>query len=219
MKEKYQLTLAPNRLKRNKVLAIHIMAAILLVVIGFITVVTPFSIDIFMAGKGVGYQPFTWINAVGFVFIAIGIGVLIVSIFKGRWLQGRKNNSLIRILELTSFLAIGLYGLLHGWYLPAAYGGGTVLAILLVWFFENKATVKTTIKINEQGVFSNDSMWEPWQNISTLVVKFNVLSIRITSGKMIQMMLNVVPQDAEAITDYAKHMIPKQKSVPLEEEW
>lgn len=188
-----EFILKQETVKRNQVTAFHIIAALLLFVMGFITLITPFSLNIFLAGKEKTEEvPFGIVNMVGGIFMIIGLLITIVSIFFNKRYMQHRNNLIIRIVEIICFAAIFIYCMIQQWYLPAAYSGVALLGIILAYFLENAKYRVTTITLGEDGVNMKNNikntLWR-WNQLNQFRLKHNVITLQTTEAKMFQFII------------------------------
>lgn len=186
----YQIPLIKEKVKRNQVVAFHMIAAIILVVMGFITFITPFSLNIYQAGQNdTQFIEMTWVHYMGLLISIIGLGIIILTIFFNKKIIQKNKNVLVRIIEIVCFLPILVYCILNEWYLPAAYSGAALLGILFALYLEKKQESNRIIEINDKGIqlktSSKDTIWK-WYQLEHFVIKHNVITLRTTDKKLYQ---------------------------------
>lgn len=219
----YEFILKKKTVKRNQVTAFHIIAALILIIIGFITVITPFSLNIFNAGKEYTTQVhFGMVNYIGLLFAIIGIFILIVSIFFNKRYIQKRNNLIIRIIEIICFTIILGYCLLQKYYLPAAYSAAALIGIILAYFIENADQRVITIEISESSIRMKsklkESNWE-WHQLENFILKHNVITLHTTEKKMYQFIIEPQPYAADEVNSYTRSRIQEEEGRRKYDNW
>lgn len=220
----YEIHLQKNTVKRNQVTAIHLIAAFLLIVMGFISLVTPFSLNIYNAGKeNTAEIPYTWANYAGILLMITGIAIIIISIFFNKKMIQHQKNLIIRSIEILCFGAILAYCLYHRWTLPAIYAGGALVAILLAYFIEKANMKSSKILIDEQHISLitgiKASHWK-WSEINRIIIKHNVVTIDTLEDKRYQFIVSTehsIP--SQEIMKYADAAILKAVPDRIKDNW
>jgi len=220
----YQITLVKEKVKRNQVVAFHLIAAIILIVMGFITFVTPFSLNIFNAGKTESdFVEMTWVHYGGLLISLVGLAIVIITIFFNKKVIQSRKNLIIRWIEILCFLPILIYCIAQEWYLPAFYSGASLLGIIFAYILEKKQEKQRSIVIDNTGLHlktnSKDSFWS-WPKLEHFIIKYNVVTLRTTDKKLYQFITesNSVDQEAEIIK-YAQDMIKKHEHLRQKDDW
>lgn len=213
----YTLELVKEKVKRNQVVAFHLIAAIILMIMGFVTFITPFSLNIYQAGKeNTQFVQMNWIHYTGLAISLIGVSIIIITIFfNKRFIQDRKN-LIIRLVEIICFLPILIYCLYNKWYLPATYSGAALLGICFAYFLEKNQEKNRTIEINNQSILlktsSKNTKWN-WEELEHFIIKHNVLTLRTIDKKLFQFIFIInEKEDYQVINEYAIENI--QKAIP-----
>lgn len=219
----YEFILKKKTVKRNQVTAFHIIAALILIIMGFITVITPFSLNIFNAGKEhIPQVRFGIVNYSGLLFAIIGIFILVVSIFYNKRYIQKRNNLIIRIIEIICFAIILAYCLLQKYYLPAAYSAAALLGIILAYFIENAEQREIKIEIAESSIRMKsklkESNWE-WHQLENFILKHNVITLHTTEKKMYQFIIEAQSYPVEEVNSYALSKIKEEEGKRKYNNW
>lgn len=220
----YEIKLQQHTVKRNQVTAIHLIAAFLLIVIGFITLVTPFSMNIYNAGKdNVTEMPYTWVNYIGILFMIIGISIIVISIFFNKKIIQQRRNLAIRIIEIICFGGILVYTIIQQWTLPAVYAGVTLIGIIAAYYLENAHMKQSYVHIATDQVSLHTGVkqtnWK-WSEIERLMLKHNVLTIDLLNQKRYQFITaDGSTQPAQLIMDFANEAITKAIPDRIKDNW
>lgn len=219
----YKIAIKPASVKRNQVTAIHLIAAILLIVIGALALIAPFAINIFNAGKNMPIQKNSIANYSGILFIIIGFAIVIITIFfNKKWIKDKKN-SIIRIVELICFGSIVFYSLIHLWYIPAIYAGIAFISIWVSYYMEKISTKERYFIINEKGVQLKSPLksteWN-WTQLEKFFVKHNVVTLVDTNQKLFQfIIIKNQTLDINNINTYSATEIEKAIPNRLKDNW
>lgn len=187
-------------LKNNQVTAMHIMVAIIFIILGTITSSIPQSVvnkyDIY-------------IKIYGFILLALGIAISILTIFFNKKIIQSKFNSIIRYVEVFVLLSIIIYTLFYQWYLPFAYAFTSLLGVVFAILWEKHGKKDHTILVKEDGVHIPRFMRHqtiPWKNIQRLILRHGLITIDTRSNKLVQhLVLN--KEELEGIEEYATQKI------------
>ena len=107
----YQFTLEGKGVKRNQVTGMHLMAGLLLLVMGLLTWLVP---------DAVKQTEFSFLNWAGLLIAFTGAIIIFLSIFYNKKLIQSNFNFVLRLIEIVAMGAFLIYSLLKEWYLPAA---------------------------------------------------------------------------------------------------
>jgi|SRR5690606_17222493 len=183
----FEVPIEGQRVKKNQVTAIHLMAGLLLLVIGAITWAVPGSLKA---------ENNLLLNSVGILYMVFGIGLLFICIFLNKRFIQSRSNFILRIVEIFLFLPILIYSIIQKWYLPAAYAAVALLSIIFAYYWEKKGEQIKLAIINENGVrlpLNGNIRQLDWSNINKLMMRHNILTVDCTNNKLIQ--LNIQKHD------------------------
>lgn len=213
----YTIELIKEKVKRNQVVAFHLIAAIILMIMGFLTFITPFSLNIYQAGKeDTEFIQMNWVHYVGLAIGIIGLSIILITIFFNKKFIQDKKNLIIRIIEIICFVPILIYCLYNKWYLPATYSGAALIGICLAYFLEKSQEKNRIIQIGNEGILlktsSKNSQWK-WEELEHFVIKHNVLTLRTIDKKLFQFVfIQHEKEDYQTINEFATALI--QKAIP-----
>ncbi len=176
----YTLPVEGSRVKRNQVTGMHLMAGLLLLVMGFVTWAVP---------NQVKQAEFSFLNQVGIAYTLFGILLLIVTIFFNKKVVQTKAGLVLRIIEILALLPIFIYALQNKWYLPAIYSGATLAGILFAYFWEKSGTKPRYIYIDKSGInlqqFAGNKKID-WPNVARVLLRHNILTIDCRDNRLTQ---------------------------------
>lgn len=185
----YTLPVEGSRVKKNQVTGMHLMAGLLLVVMGLLTWSVPDEIK---------QAEFSFLNGAGLAYALFGIVLLIIAIFFNKKIIQTKAGFVLRIIEILALLPIFIYALQQKWYLPATYSGATLAGILFAYFWEKSGTKPRYIYIDKSGInlqqFAGSKKVD-WANVSRVLLRHNILTIDCKDNKLMQ--FTVLPEHME----------------------
>jgi len=174
-----------NRIKNNQVTALHLMAGLLLLVLGFITWIRPSEIKIIHHEL---------LRDIGVLYLLFGLALIIISVFFNKKIIQSKKNTALRFLELLAFLPVIFYTLSQKWYLPFAYSTAAFIGIVFAYFWEKGAAGAFYIYINPKGIslprFGSDKQIL-WRDIQTVIFKHDLITINCRNNKVFQFQIKM----------------------------
>ena len=176
----YTITLEGNQVKKNQVTGMHLMAGLLLIVMGLLTWLVP---------NAVKQEEFAFLNWVGLGYAFFGVAILVICIFFNKSVIQTKANFTLRVLEVVSLAPILVYSLLQKWYLPAGYSAAALLGIVLAFYWEKSGKQKRVATFSDAGLHiprlgKNSDL--AWQDITRVLLKHNILTIDCRDNKLFQ---------------------------------
>lgn len=203
----YQIILEGKQIKKNQVTGMHMMAGLLLIVMGFLTWLVP---------NGVKQEQFAFLNYVGLGYLSFGILIIIICIFFNKKVIQTRGNDVLRVLEFISLGAILIYALVQQWYMPAGYSAAALIGITLALYWEKAGKLTRKATFDDEGIqiprFGRNSELA-WQDISRVILKHNILTIDCNNNKLFQFSVDKENKtiDNQAFEEYCAIQI-KSKS-------
>lgn len=176
----YTLPVEGSRVKRNQVTGMHLMAGLLLVVMGLLTWAVP---------DGVKQAELSFLNETGIGYALFGLVLLIVTIFFNKKIIQTKAGFILRVIEILALLPIFVYAIQKEWYLPATYSGATLAGIIFAYFWEKSGTKPRYIFIDKNGINLQQftgSKKVAWPDITRVLLRHNILTIDCKDNKLMQ---------------------------------
>jgi hypothetical protein len=198
-----------NRIKNNQVTALHLMASILFIVLGFLTWIMPPQTN--------EWKQESWSTA-GIAFAVFGLLILISAIFFNKKIIQKRNTNLgLRIFEILAMAAIIFYTLYQRRYMPLTYSSAAMVALVFAFFWEKSATKDFRIHLMGRGV-SLPRFIAPkfilWQDIEKVLFKFDLLTIVCRNNKVYQFHTRKGQfPDASKANNLCKNKIEENKSL------
>ncbi|PSK94368.1 hypothetical protein [Taibaiella chishuiensis] len=176
----YTLPVEGSRVKRNQVTGMHLMAGLLLVVMGLLTWAVP---------NQVKQAEFAFLNQAGIAYAIFGVLLLIITIFFNKKIVQTKAGLVLRIIEILALLPIFIYALQNKWYLPATYSGATLAGILFAYFWEKSGTKPRYIFIDKNGINLQQfagSKKIAWPDVTRVLLRHHILTIDCRDNRLMQ---------------------------------
>lgn len=203
----YQILLEGKQLKRNQITGMHLMVGFLLIGIGMVTWLVPDSV------KQTALQ---FLNYVGLAYVLFGFFIVITCIFFNKKVIQTKANIILRIAEMIALIIILIFSLYKKWYLPSAYSGSALIAIILAYYLETNHKKDKVASFNENGIHIpglGKNASAPWHDIKNIILKHNILTVDFMNNKLYQANLsrNNTFSDYEAFHLYTREKIDTNK--------
>lgn len=168
----FELALPEERVKPHQVTALHLMAALA------------------MIGSGAVLKLFYPPAAVwSLVLAGVGVVLLLVSIFRNRWLTRSKANRVIRFIQLLLMAGLSLFFISKQWTPPAVIFGILGAAMLFALFWEQRAGRLQVIRIDEQGIklpATSRRRNIGWPEVERVILRFGILTIDCEDNRLYQ---------------------------------
>lgn len=180
----FVLPIQGQRVKKNQVTAIHLMAGLLLLAMGSITWILPNQLK---------DSNLSFINYAGMTYALCGLLLLFICIFLNKAIIQSKANFSLRILEMLLFLPILIYALFQQWYLPATYATAAIIAIVLAYYWEKRGEQTKNAYISTKGIklpLAGKNGTLQWQEINNIMLRYNILTIDCKNNRLIQLHLS-----------------------------
>jgi hypothetical protein len=179
------------RVKKHQVIAMHLIAAFLLIVMGIVTFITPIAIGIAQTDNShVAKASLSWINWSGLIIALFGLVLIIANVFFNKKVIQAKTNLVMRIIEIIIFIAILVYSILNKWYLPAAYSGAALLGIIIAYYLEKAGSQTQYLHLDKNGIKipgTGRTLTLAWHQVRKVIVKHNLITIDCTNNKLFQL--------------------------------
>lgn len=176
----YTLPVEGSRVKKNQVTGMHLMAGLLLMVMGFLTWAVP---------NQVKQEEFFFLNAAGITYTLFGLVLLIITIFFNKKVVQTRAGFVLRIIEILALLPIFIYALQKNWYLPATYSGATLTGIIFAYFWEKSGSRPRYIFIDNNGINLQQfagSKKIAWPDVTRVLLRHNILTIDCKDNRLMQ---------------------------------
>jgi len=195
-----------NNVKNNQVTAIHLMVGILLLTLGYLTVLVP---------ENIKTTKYLFLNIYGTIILSIGIALIVLSIFFNKKIIQSKYNFVLRIIEMISLLTICIYSFSQKWYLPGAYSLTAIMAVVFAFIWEKNAQHDIDILIKDKNVEIPKFLKRkiiPWKEIKNVVLNHGILTIDCRNNKLYQFPIKEIKiPNQEKIQSFCREKIAKHE--------
>ncbi len=167
----FELMLPEERVKPHQVTALHLMAALAMIGTGAV-------IRLF-------YPVATW----SLVLAGAGVLVLILSLFRNKWITAVRVNFAFRIAELSIMGGLAIFFAIKHWTPPAVMFGVLAAAILFSIFWERSSSQVQIIRIDEQGIklpITSRKRSLNWPEVERVILRFGTLTIDCEDNRLYQ---------------------------------
>lgn len=193
----FELLLAEGKVKPQQITALHLLSAFALLGTG--------SVFYFF------YSPMKWW---GEGLLAGGILLLLVALFRNKWLLQPQVNRVFRILELMIALCLTSYMAMERLWAPTAMFGILSVVLLLAFFWE-KGSGDQFIYVTEDGIrlpFSSRKRLIEWREVDSIIHKFGTLTINCEGNKLYQWNIKKARFDNTAFESFCNQQTEAHRS-------
>ena len=200
----YDLPLVEEKVKPHQVTTLHLICALAFIGTGAIIVVYNYTIPV-------------W----GGALLLAGILLLALTIFKNKWLTGKKINPLARIAELLISIVIAIYSVTQQWKFPIGMFSALSAGLLFALYWERKKGGVLYVHIDDNGltlpVVRKRSL--SWADVDQVVYRFGTLTINCADNHLFQWNIADPEFDNEIFEAFCAAKIEENRSKRRNDEW
>jgi hypothetical protein len=201
----FELPLTEEKVKPHQVTALHLL------------------VGLAFTGAGALFYSFyptakTW----SILLLAAGLLLLLVAMFRNRWVTASRRNRIFRIAELMVLLCLASFSAIHKWTPPAAMFGILSAAVLFAIFWERGSNSSMAVRIDKEGVklpVTARKRFIPWQDIEQVLFKFGTLTINCCDNRLFQWTIGNLSIDKENFEAFCNKQIEAAKEKRLVNDW
>lgn len=201
----FELPLTETRIKPHQVTALHLLVALAMTGIG--AVLRSF------------YAPAkNW----SLVLLVAGILLLILALFRNRWLTKPAISRMFRIGELMVMLCLASFFVIQHWKVPAAMCGILSFATLFSIFWENEKGSTQVVRIDDNGVnlpMTSRRRHIDWRDIDQVLFRHGTLTINCYDNRLFQWMIGNVQLDRDSFENFCLQQIEAGKLKRDKNDW
>jgi hypothetical protein len=189
----FELPLTEQRVKTHQVTALHLLAA--------------------LASIGAGAVLFRYYDPAalwGVALFIVGLILLLVAVFRNKWLLQKNVNRMVRVFELIIMLSLASFAAIQKWPPPAIMFGVLSAAVLFALLWENQGDGSLKILVDEDGVklpITSRKRFVAWQDIDQLLLKFGTLTINCSDNRLFQWVIGNTNFDKEQFENFCTAQI------------
>lgn len=201
----YDLPLVEKKVKPHQITTLHLVCALAYTGTGAIIAIYNYSIPL-------------W----GGALLALGLLLLLLTLFKNRWLTAPATNQPVRIAELCLSLVLAAYSFYKGWLFPAGIFSVLTLATVFAIFWERSALDGLFIHIDENGFHlpvTSRKRFLPWVDIEQVVLRFGILSVNGADNSMQQWSISENDIDPEIFEAFCLAQVATNRSKRRKDDW
>jgi hypothetical protein len=165
------------------------------------------------------YQPAgNW----SFALVIAGASLLLVSMFRNKWIRNTKVNRMLRIAELMALLCLASYLAIEGMMTPAAIMGVLSATVLLALVWEQQKPGTLFVRFDESGVkmpLASRRRQLSWWEIDQALFRHGVLTINCYDNKLYQWTIGHVEINKQAFEDFCNKRIEEEKPKRAKNVW
>lgn len=223
----FEVPLAKQNVKPHQVTAMHLLAALAFVAVASIMLLVNNMVIELPDAPAPAVQKeqiavFDTVDMGSSIVLAIGVFILLATLFRNRWLTTPLNNNIFRLVESYLSLGIAIYFLARGWNLPCAIF--TLLTITLAFAkFAEKGKLK-----HKHVIFTQDDIKLPiglrtsqlkWTEVEQVLLRHGTLTINGINNKLYQWMTASHQIDTNAFEEFCAAQIEEAKKDRKKYDW
>ena len=201
----FDFPLTEVRVRPHQVTALHLMVALA------------------MCGTGAVLMQFyppagNW----SFILVIAGAILLMVSMFRNKWIRDAKVNRLLRIAELMILLCLASYLAIEGMLTPAAIMGVLSATVLLALIWEQQKPGTLFVRIDDTGVkmpLASRRRQISWWEIDQALFRHGVLTFNCHDNRLYQWTIGPLEIDKQAFEDFCNKKIEEEKPKRAQNVW
>lgn len=202
----YKIPIHRTRVKQKQVTSMHLIAGFMYIILGIFIWAVPNII------KNDPDEIISWIYQ---GYTILGVLLVLWTIFFNKKLNKPTINIPVRIIEILLFAIILFISLSKQWWVPMAYSGVGILAVILTLRNEINATKPEYVTINENLVLlpQNINNQIKWQDLRNFLLKHGNVTIDKRNNKLIQYSIKnpKAIHNLQEIENFAKQQIELNK--------
>lgn len=200
----FELLLAEERVKPRQVTALHLLVALALTGAGALFRLFP--------GDARNWSVF---------LLTAGVLLLLLALFRNKWLLGKVANLATRALELLLLMALTVYCYMHHWTPPTVMFGVLAAAVVFSLFWE-QGSRQLKVIIDEQGIqlpVTSRKRFIAWRDVENVLLKFGTLTVNCTDNRLFQWTLAKSSIDSDTFTSFCRQQVEKGKLQKDANDW
>lgn len=157
----------------------HLVAAFMLILLSVFLIAIPEPIKTTTNAS---------INVLFGLFIVLGILIAFITIVYNKLLANKKNNNIVRFIEISSFAVIAIIATRYQWWVPLVYAALCIVTISIVFYLERNANKPEYVEINETGIILKriNKKLIPWSEVKNLLVRHGNVTINLKNNTLYQ---------------------------------
>lgn len=206
----FELPVIGEKVKPYQSLALHVMIAFALIGFGIISYV--FYAFTYIVTKS--QSPLFDLKLWGIIMLVFGFVILVIAIFRKKWMIYPKNNRIFRIIELIACVLFIFLSYGNSLKMPAAIFSILSLGILFAIFWEGGSNKPLLISVSDEGVklpSTARTKFLEWTGIDSIILRFGTITIECTGNTFFQWNVNNIHFDNEIFEAYCKSKIEENR--------
>lgn len=201
----FELQLLEEKVKKHQITTLHMICCLAFILAGAIIYVYNHTIPM-------------W----GGILLGVGVTIMLLTLFKNKWVTTVPGNYVFRAIELIISLTLLGYSLLEMWKLPIGIFGILSAVLLFALYWERAANKTQYVLINADGIFlpiSSRRRHIPWTDAESVILKFGTLSIDCTDNHRYQWNVIIKNVDTTAVEAYSSQLIEENIAKRQKDDW
>lgn len=198
----YTVPIQRTKIKKKHMTSMHLIAGFMAILIGAIILATP---EHLVTKLAVLRTPMVAVTLI------LGLAFIAITIIANKKLAQKKNNTLLRSIEIITFAVLIAFCLLNTWWMHAVYGLVGLITISITYMLEMSAHKPEYIKVNKVGItmkkWTNKTI--AWSEVKNFLIRHGNVTINLKNNTFYQFPAFQFTQieNKETIEAYAKQQI------------
>jgi hypothetical protein len=201
----FDLPLAEQKVKPHQVTALHLLAALA-----------------FIGSGALFYNFHDPSKGWSLPLLFAGAILLLVAIFRNKWIVTPKVNRIFRTVELMILLSLLSYAGIHKWGPPSFVFGVLSAAVLFALFWEFGGEGSSVIHIDKQGFklpLGSRKRFIAWVEIEHVLLKFGTLTVNCYDNRLYQWSLGAIDLNNGEFDEFCSEQIEEAKKNKDKNDW
>jgi hypothetical protein len=194
----FELPVTEEKVKPHQITALHLLCAFA-----------------FLGTGAILYWLFPGVKNWSIVLLVFGSLLILLSIFKNKWLTAKNTNTVFRLLELITLSDITLFTAYLQKWTPTTMFGVLSAAILFALYWERSGHKPLTIRIDENGLklpVTSRKRAIDWRDVEQVLLRYGTLTIDCVGNRLFQWNIRETTVDKEIFEAFCQKQVEVNKS-------
>lgn len=209
------LELVEERVRPHQVTALHLIAALMLVGAGALSFLIRTYAPVLPLSD-------TMVLVAGSACLLAGMILLVMIVFRNRWLLHPQINQIFRIAELIILCGTAAFFTMFQWWIPAAMSGIVSLTLVFSLFWEKGKNRVQRVAIDKTGVHlpaASRRRQLNWSEVDRVMLRFGVLTIDCHDNRLMQWNVKQTAFESDDFEQWCLQQIEIGKEKRVKSNW
>jgi hypothetical protein len=201
----YDLPLVEEKIKPHQVTTLHLICALSFIGAGAIIARYNYAIPM-------------W----GLILLIEGFSLLLLVIFKNKWITAPRINVIFRVVEFIVAAALTIYSVIQQWKFPIGMFGVLSACILFSMYWERRTGNKLFIQVDEEGLklpITSRKRFISWPEVEQVVIRFGTLTVDCADNRLFQWNIAGTSFNSDDFEAFCSQQVEENRSKRRNDEW